>query len=93
MGRKEDEERKRKWEERKRIEEEKKILHIKISSKSVEDMSKEYSFNTAQKNQLNELMSEEYANLFGPLTIKDAKGRTQEFQWTMQPWPWEGGCE
>ena len=46
------------------IEEEKKILHIKITSKSVEDMSKEYSFNTAQKNQLNELMSEEYANLW-----------------------------
>jgi len=45
-------------------EEEKKILHIKLSSKSVEDMSKEYSFNTAQKNQLNELMSEEYANLW-----------------------------
>ena len=33
------------------------------------------------------------ANLYGPLTISQAKGRSQEFQWTMQPWPWEGGCE
>jgi len=46
------------------VEEEKKILHIKISSKSIEEMKKEYSFNTAQKNQLDELMSDEYANLW-----------------------------
>ena len=36
---------------------------------------------------------DEYSNLFGPLTLNQAKGRTQEFQWTLQPWPWEGGCE
>lgn len=44
-------------------------------------------------NRLKKEKCEEYSNMFGPLTLKDAKGRTQEFQWTMQPWPWEGGCE
>ena len=36
---------------------------------------------------------EEYGKLFGPLNLNQAKGRTQEFQWTLAPWPWEGGCE
>ena len=35
----------------------------------------------------------EYSKLYGPLTLNESKGKTQEFQWTMQPWPWEGGCE
>ena len=46
------------------VEEDKKILHIKITSKSPDDMASQYHFNTAQKNQLAELMSEEYANLW-----------------------------
>lgn len=46
------------------VEEDRRILHIKITSKNVEDMSKQYSFNSAQKKQLDELMSEEYANLW-----------------------------
>lgn len=46
------------------VEEDKKILHIKITSKSTDEMASQYHFNTAQKNQLAELMSEEYANLW-----------------------------
>ena len=46
------------------VEEDKKILHIKITSKSPDDMASQYHFNTAQKKQLAELMSEEYANLW-----------------------------
>ena len=44
-------------------------------------------------NRLKKEKCEEYARQFGPLTLSQAKGRIQEFQWTMQPWPWEGGCE
>ncbi len=44
-------------------------------------------------NRLKNEKCEEYSKMFGPLSINHAKGRTQEFQWTMQPWPWEGGCE
>lgn len=43
---------------------EKKILHIKITSKSTDDMASQYKFNNAQKKQLNELLSDEYANLW-----------------------------
>ena len=44
-------------------------------------------------NRLKKEKYEEYNNMYGPLTLNQAKGRNQEFQWTMQPWPWEGGCE
>ena len=44
-------------------------------------------------NRLKKDIYEEYNNMFGPLSLNQAKGRTQEFQWTMQPWPWEGGNE
>ncbi len=44
-------------------------------------------------NRLKKEKYEEYSKLYGPLNLNHAKGRTQEFQWTMQPWPWEGGCE
>lgn len=44
-------------------------------------------------NRLKKEKYEEYSNLFGPLSINQAKGRNKEFQWTMQPWPWEGGNE
>lgn len=35
---------------------------------------------------------EEYARLYGPLTI-DTVNETQSntWQWNLQPWPWEGG--
>ena len=42
----------------------KKVLHIKITSKSVEDMKSQYNFNTAQNNQLAELSSDKYASLW-----------------------------
>lgn len=44
---------------------EKKVLHIKITSKSVEDMRSQYNFNTAQNNQLAELSSHKYTSLWG----------------------------
>lgn len=44
-------------------------------------------------NRLQKEKNKEYSNLFGPLTLNQAKGQTKEFQWTMQPWPWEGENE
>lgn len=44
-------------------------------------------------NRLKKEKKEEYGSQFGPLTLAQAKGGTQEFLWTMQPWPWEGGVE
>ena len=44
-------------------------------------------------NRLKKEKYEEYSNLFGPLSISQAKGRTKEFQLNMQPWTWEGGNE
>lgn len=36
---------------------------------------------------------QEYARLYGPLTIDTADDTaSQSWEWVMQPWPWEGGC-
>jgi ElaB/YqjD/DUF883 family membrane-anchored ribosome-binding protein len=43
---------------------EKKVLHIKISSKNVNDMKSKYSFNMTQNNQLAELSNDKYASLW-----------------------------
>lgn len=37
--------------------------------------------------------SNEYAAEFGPLTIGQASGTGDVFEWAVQPWPWEGGME
>ena len=42
----------------------KKVLHIKITFKTVEDMKLQYNFNAAQNKQLAELSSDKYANLW-----------------------------
>lgn len=42
----------------------KKVLHIKITSKTLEDMKLQYNFNAAQNRQLAELSSNKYANLW-----------------------------
>lgn len=42
----------------------KKVLHIKIDSKTLEQMKIEYHFNTAQNKQLEELSSNKYSNLW-----------------------------
>ena len=42
----------------------KKVLHIKITSKTVEDMKLQYNFSAAQNKQLAELSSDKYANLW-----------------------------
>lgn len=35
----------------------------------------------------------EYAVNYGPLTIDTAKDDcSRQWDWVMQPWPWEGGC-
>lgn len=44
-------------------------------------------------NRLKKEKSEEYNRRFGPLTLQQAQGGSEEFLWTMQPWPWEGGDE
>lgn len=43
---------------------EKKVLHIKITSKSADQMKNEYQFNSIQIKQYNELNSNEYASLW-----------------------------
>lgn len=42
----------------------KKVLHIKITSKTLENMKLQYNFNAAQNRQLAELSSNKYANLW-----------------------------
>lgn len=35
----------------------------------------------------------EYASHYGPLTIDTANDDcSRQWNWVMQPWPWEGGC-
>ena len=43
---------------------EKKVLHIKITSKTAEQMKNEYHFNANQLKQYNELSSPQYASLW-----------------------------
>lgn len=37
---------------------------------------------------------EEYARLYGPLTVDTADINNQKWEWIDEPWPWEGkeGC-
>lgn len=58
----------------------KKVLHIKISSKSAEDMKTQYNFNTAQNNQLAELSSDKYASLWGGV-IYGSNGSGEYVNW------------
>lgn len=44
-------------------------------------------------NRLKNEKSKEYASLYGPLTLEQAKQTGNDFLWTVQPWPWEGGME
>lgn len=59
---------------------EKKVLHIKITSKSVEDMKNQYNFNTEQNNQLAELSSDKYASLWGGV-IYGSNGSGEYVNW------------
>lgn len=34
---------------------------------------------------------EEYASMYGPLTIDTARGCQRKWEWVNEPWPWEGG--
>lgn len=59
---------------------EKKVLHIKITSKSVDDMKSKYSFNTAQNNQLAELSSDKYSSLWAGV-IYGSNGSGEYVNW------------
>lgn len=65
----------------------KKVLHIKITSKSVEDMKSQYSFNTAQNNQLAELSSDKYASLWGGV-IYGSNGTGEYVNWRQGDASW-----
>ena len=52
----------------------KNILHITISSKNAEEMSKQYGFNSNQKKQLNELLDTKYANLWSSVIFGTSVG-------------------
>lgn len=65
----------------------KKVLHIKISSKSVEDMKSQYNFNTAQNNQLAELSSDKYASLWGGV-IYGSNGSGEYVNWRQGDATW-----
>lgn len=58
----------------------KKVLHIKITSKSVEDMKSQYSFNNEQNTQLAELSSDKYASLWGGV-IYGSNGSGEYVNW------------
>ena len=44
-------------------------------------------------NRLKKDKIKEYTALYGPLTLDQAKQTGNDFLWTVQPWPWEGGME
>lgn len=35
---------------------------------------------------------EDFASMFGPLTVDTASGSRQKWEWVNRPWPWEGGA-
>ena len=53
---------------------EKKVLHIKITTKSVNDMKTKYGFNQKQINQLDELSSDKYSSLWGSIVYGVGSG-------------------
>lgn len=59
---------------------EKKVLHIKITSKSVEDMKSQYSFNNEQNTQLAELSSDKYSSLWAGV-IYGSNGSGEYVNW------------
>lgn len=65
----------------------KKVLHIKISSKSAEDMKTQYNFNNAQNNQLAELSSDKYASLWGGV-IYGSNGSGEYVNWRQGDATW-----
>ncbi|MGN1314119.1 MAG: spore coat protein CotJB [Lachnospiraceae bacterium] len=44
-------------------------------------------------NRMKQEKMREYGEAYGPLTLDQARGGTNEFLWTTQPWPWEGDDE
>ena len=65
----------------------KKVLHIKITSKTVEDMKLQYNFNAAQNKQLAELSSDKYANLWSGV-IYGVNNSGEYVNWTQTDPSW-----
>lgn len=64
----------------------KKVLHIKIDSKTAEDMKNEYHFNPNQIKQYNELSSDEYASLWNSVVYGMDSG--EYINWRQKNAPW-----
>lgn len=64
----------------------KKVLHIKIESKTAEDMKNEYHFNLNQIKQYNELSSNEYASLWNSIVYGIDSG--EYINWRQKNAPW-----
>lgn len=64
----------------------KKVLHIKIASKSAEDMKNEYHFSPNQIKQYNELSSDEYATLWNSVVYGMDSG--EYINWRQKNAPW-----
>lgn len=81
------------------IDETKQILHIKITSKTNEEMMNQYNFNLMQRQQMNELLREDYAMLWSSVIFGTSVGSPDIVQIALsqvgnvggQPyWSWYG---
>lgn len=64
----------------------KKVLHIKITSKSADDMKNEYHFSPKQIKQYNELSSDEYASLWNSVVYGMDSGEYTNWRQKNAPW-------
>lgn len=64
----------------------KKVLHVKIDSKTVEQMKIEYRFNPFQIQQLNELSSDDYAMLWNDVIYGTDSGEYVTWKQKNAPW-------
>ena len=64
----------------------KNILHIKIESKTLEEIEKKYSFTDKQKNQVNELLDKQYDDLW--ISLLYGSGTGEYVLWRQKGSPW-----
>ena len=67
------------------------ILYINVDSLSAEEMMKKYKFNLTQKNEVNELLKKEYANLWYSVIYGTSMGNPDVVQVTLSKIGNEGG--
>ena len=65
---------------------EKKVLHIRITSKTADEMKNKYHLNSLQINQYNELMKEDYATLWNGIIYGIDKGDYMSWRQRGAPW-------